>query len=181
MRDFRQLEKKIIYTAAILFCLVLTSCWLTSNLYARYATKTSGDDHARVALFGQNESITLPENFINSLVPGDSNEYQITVSNYSSAGTSEVAQEYDVEVVTAGNLPLVYSLVQEDGTVIGSFKAGGSKKEHSFSAEQMKFGTSKPQSHIYRLKVEWPKNENASKWEEIPDFTEVRINVRQMD
>lgn len=46
------LGEKLLFTAGILFCLVLISTAMMGGLFARYTTSSSGHDNARVAKFG---------------------------------------------------------------------------------------------------------------------------------
>lgn len=78
--------------AAVLFCLVMFSTHLMGGLYARYVTRDSGSDSARVAKFdvegsGSGEITLQAESTANG-------EYTITVTN-----NSEVDVSYDVDVV----------------------------------------------------------------------------------
>lgn len=78
--------------AAVLFCLVMISTHLMGGLYARYVTKGTGSDSARVAKFdvegsGSGEIALQAE----STAEG---KYTINVTN-----NSEVDVSYDVDVV----------------------------------------------------------------------------------
>ena len=78
--------------AAVLFCLVMFSTYLMGGLYARYVTRSSGSDSARVAKFD-----VVGTGDGNVTVRGESAEdgrYTITVTNH-----SEVDVSYDVDLV----------------------------------------------------------------------------------
>lgn len=60
-----------LFLAGVLFCLILISFNLTSNLYAKYSTSATGSDSARVAKFDVSTSTDSQSDTI-ELVPGDS-------------------------------------------------------------------------------------------------------------
>ena len=178
MKISEQKEKYIIYTAAILLCLVMASFWLMSNIYARYTTQASGGDSARVAIFGHDASIDI-SNFPNKWKPGTEYTYKITVTNQTGQKTSEVAQKYNMEIKTAGNLPLVYTLTK-DRTQIGEF-AESSENNHIFKNDTMKFQAGTAGNDTYQLKIKWPKEINDASLSGIPDYAKININVEQID
>lgn len=170
--------------AAVLLCLVLVSTYLLSGLYARYTTSATGTDEARVAVFGSSESVTLDSGggLLASMVPGNSATYKITVSNAQGDRVSEVAQSYNVEVETAGNLPLTFTLSENGkGTIAESSSASAAFSIHSFAADDMRFAAGAPQSKTYWLTVTWPANKNDAKYANVPDFIQVNVNVSQID
>lgn len=78
--------------AAVLFCMVMFSTYLMGGLYARYVTRGSGSDSARVAKFdvvgsGSGEIALRAESTENGV-------YTVIVKN-----NSEVDVSYDVDVV----------------------------------------------------------------------------------
>lgn len=82
--------------AFILLCLTLMSIHLTSGLYARYTTTSTGSDSARVAKFdvGCTVQPVMDEN--NETVEG---RFTLTVTN-----NSEVAVKYSIEVELPASL-----------------------------------------------------------------------------
>lgn len=177
--------------AAVLLCLVLVSTYLLTNLYARYTAADTGSDSARVALFGSSESVTLDNgnSQLASMVPGDTATYKITVSNARGENVSEVAQSYNVEVETAGNLPLTFALSEVGGGTISESSATESSTEtstrtfptHTFASNDMRFAAGSPQSKTYQLTVTWPADKTDAKYANVPDFIQVNVNVLQID
>ena len=179
MQYISRIEKWIRYILAVLLCLVLISFWMMSNLFAKYATEASGQDGARVALFGQSETIDVKQ-LTKDMVPGDSSSYKLKVTNQTGSEVSEVAQTYEIEVQTAGNLPLTYTLKNSDGTTIGTFSESEAKSS-TFSNADMKFEAKKAKAHEYTLEVKWPEEEKSAELQGIPDFTKITIKVMQTD
>lgn len=173
----------IMSALAVLLSLTLLSTWLLSSMYARYTTQASGEDSARVAVFGENVSIVLNDNITETMVPGMNISYTLKVSNAQNGKTSEVAQNYKIEVVTSGNLPLKYTLTGTSGDEeeIGEFTESSSEKTHAFIDNNMQFAAGKSEEHQYTLNVVWPENANSASLAGIPDFIRVNINVEQTD
>lgn len=187
-RNNQRREHILAATLAVLLGAVLLTSHAVSGAMAKYTTAGSSSDEARVALFGHRESITF-ETFRTSLVNGASSSFNLIVSNKSQNGQiSEVAQSYDIEIVTAGNLPLTYRLVKKAGvgkptdTVIGSFNASATEKSHVFTVADgsMTFQPGASREDTYQIQVSWYGDDGA-KWSNIPDFLQVNINVKQID
>lgn len=187
-RNNQRREHILAATLAVLLGAVLLTSHAVSGAMAKYTTAGSSSDEARVALFGHSESITFGT-FHTSLVNGASSSFNLTVSNKSQNGQiSEVAQSYDIEIVTAGNLPLTYRLVKKVGvgkptdTVIGSFNASATEKSHVFTVadDSMTFQPGASREDTYQIQVSWYGDDSA-KWSNIPDFLQVNINVKQID
>lgn len=181
-------ERILAATLTVLLGAVLLTSHAVSGAMARYTTAGSSSDEARVALFGHDEKITF-ETFRTSLVNGASSSFSLTVSNKSQNGQiSEVAQSYDIEIVTAGNLPLTYRLVKKAGvgkptdTVIGSFNTSATEKSHVFTVadDSMTFQPGASREDTYQIQVSCYGDDSA-KWSNIPDFLQVNINVKQID
>lgn len=185
MNRSRQKERWIIYILAVLLCLVLASFWLMSNIYARYTSEASGSDQARVAVFGHSQSITLSnEDVMKALKPGADFTYTLRVANYDATRTSEVALQYSMEIVTAGNLPLTYTLYRQEGQneqMIGSFTESSDKKTEKITNDDMRFTAGTNAESSYVLKVQWPADKNGEIYAGIPDEITVNIHVDQID
>lgn len=179
MQHFKQIENKVMYALAVLLCLTLASMWLMSHMYARYATGATGSDSARIAIFGHNESINV-EDFPANWKPGTKYTFKITVSDEKNKEISEVSQQYNIEVVTQGNLPLTYTLKDSKQNQIGQFTESSSPK-YTFTDQNMKFQAGQSQEHSYELLVEWPGNETDPDFAEIPDTLKINVNVEQID
>lgn len=179
MRISEQKEKYIIYTAAILLCLVMASFWLMSNIYARYTAQGSGGDSARVAIFGRDASIDI-SSFPEKWKPGTDCTYNITVTNQTNQKISEVAQKYEIEIKTAGNLPLTYTLVKNE-TTIDEFTESSSQNKYTFKNDTMNFKAGTAGKDEYQLKIKWPSDKNDASLSGIPDYVKININVEQID
>ena len=183
--DANKLERGLAAAFTVLLAAVMLTSHAVSGVMARYTTAGSSGDEARVALFGHDESIDL-STWAESMVPGDTRSFVLTVSNVRGENISEVAQSYDIEVQTAGNLPLKYSLERttSDNKVakdFDSFTESSDKKTNTFSDDGMTFSPGVARLDTYKLTVEWPANENSYTRADIPDFVQININVKQID
>lgn len=176
-----QKEKWIIYTLATLLCLVLASFWLMCNIYARYTSEASGSDEARVALWGSSQSIVLAESEKLPQKPGDRCVYTLSVSNRNRNNKeSEVAQKYYMEVVTAGNLPLSYS-ISEGNQEIATFNETAQDKIWNIDKADMVFQTGNVDARTYTLTVTWPTDQKNAELAGVPDFIRINIYAEQLD
>lgn len=176
----RKKDKWIVYILAILLCLVLVSFWLMCNMYAKYTSQASGSDSARVAIFGHNESIDIA-NFPQNWKPGTSYTFKLQISNQKNGKISEVAQKYDIEVVTQGNLPLVYILKNAGGSQIDKFTETSNEKNYRFTNNSMEFQGGKSAEDKYELIIQWPEDKKNAEFVGIPDSVQIKINVQQID
>lgn len=171
-----RIEKRMIYIVAVLLCMTLVSLWMVSNMYAKYSTESTGEDGARVALFGHEETITL-DKALNTWVPGNSYNYNLHITN----GKSEVSVKYNMEIVTAGNLPLEYTLKDSAGKTIKTFTESANQTSDTFDDTSMIFEAGVEKGQDYQLQVKWPTEKNDQSLNGVPDFIQININVEQID
>lgn len=102
----------VFYVGIVLACLTLISVYMTSGLYARYTTRATSSDSARVAKFRVTDTLTVTDSkgdevnsftmIEDSLIPGESTTYTFAVQN-----DSEVAVRFSVRgEASINNLPL---------------------------------------------------------------------------
>ena len=172
MRRSEQKEKYIIYTAAILLCLVMASFWLMSNIYARYTAQASGGDSARVAKFNVTESGEATSRIKTDIWPGETKTYSVDVTN-----KSEVAIDYTITAKnTYKNLPLKIQILNKDNQEVSSQDTEISATDHT--------------AHTYKVEISWPKTttENNSitdpqspEYSGKTDVIEITLNAVQKD
>lgn len=163
----REKEKWIMYTLAILLCLVLTTFWLMCNMYAKYSAQASGSDSARVAKFNVTEAGTATKQIKADVYPGFSQTYNVDVTN-----ASEVAISYSMDIQNKyENLPLEFKMLDNSGKEITSKSIDISATDHD--------------THRYQLQISWPKETNESATD--PDYAgkmdviEITLNAVQKD
>lgn len=156
-------DKWIVYIFVTLLCLVLTSFYMISNMYARYSSSASGSDGARVAKFSVTQSgIDTQKINIDGVYPGFEHEYMVSVIN-----DSEVAISYVMDVVNkTKNLPLEFKMMDGDKEIT-SKSVDISATDHG--------------EHTYKLVVSWPKNEADEKYAGQADWVEITLKAVQKD
>lgn len=170
---------------ALLLATLVTSHGVSGAL-ARYATGATSSDTARVALFGHSEKVEL-SGWVEGIKPGETRTIKLTVSNANATGAvSEVAQAYDIELETAHNLPLAFTLARDGGTgfisSVETTDSTGGFHTYTFTSDDMAFAPSAAEdTHTYTLTVRWPAGTNDDGYADIPDFVQASINVRQID
>lgn len=151
---------------SVLF-LVMVSFSLTSGLYARYLSRDSAENNARVAAFVFNVEKTEASSAFPDISdiqrPGDRMQYAFIITNGTGNRCSEVKQQYTVTVTVNGNMPLVCTLTQNgetaEHTAIGVLEAGVAD------------------AHAYTLTVEWPSDQNDAEFANGMTVGEVILTV----
>ncbi len=151
----------VFYVGIVLACLTLISVYMTSGLYARYTTRATSSDSARVAKFRVTDTLTVTDSkgyevnsftmFEDSLIPGESTTYTFAVQN-----DSEVAVRFSVRgEASINNLPLEMSPV----TI-----------------------TLEPnESETVRFFVSWPANENDPAYGDMIELIEIFVTAEQIN
>ena len=176
----KQRENILAMTLAVLLGAVLLTSHAVSGAMARYTTAGASKDEAHVALFGHSETVNFT-NWNDSLKPGSKGSVKLEVSNKRGDNVSEVAQSYSIQIVTAGNLPVTYTLKDELDATVGTFNETSSATSETFSTQDMIFSPSTAGEHKYTLEYSWPAGQNNKDLANIPDFLQVNISVTQID
>lgn len=148
-----------LYAAAVLLCLTMISVYMTSGLYAKYTTSTTGSDSARVAKFQVTETTvssgeSLKTGLVMRIAPGESLSYQVAVKN-----ESEVAIRYQIAVENKyRNLPLEF-ICGDTGVIAAT--------DHT--------------EHVCTLTVSWPEGQNDGKYAGMVDYLIVTLTAAQVD
>lgn len=151
----------VFYVGIVLACLTLISVYMTSGLYARYTTRASSADSARVAKFQVTDTLTVTDSkgdvvhsftmFEDSLIPGESTTYTFAVQN-----DSEVAVRFSVRgEASINNLPLEMSPV----TITLAPNTSGS----------------------VQFVVSWPANENDPAYGDMIELIEIFVTAEQIN
>lgn len=121
--------EKLMFTAGILFCLVLISTSMLGGLYARYVTRASGGDSARVAKF---DVVGTGSGLVTVRVEdSETGQYTITVTN-----RSEVDVSYDVDLLFNREIA-DWLILQLDGATAAETQAEGQTTFHFEKAGAM--------------------------------------------
>ena len=176
-----RIPRKLLHTAVIICVAVLclTSVGITS---AKYISQSHGNDSASVASFSP--SLISENNIDISDIkkPGDSTEKTFTVQNFSGDSVSEVTMKYKIILKTTGNLPLTFTLLDGEETVLETWDCDGisGKQEYKYESPTV-FSPGTTQSHAYQLKAEWSNTQNDSKFSGMTDAVYVSVKWEQVD
>lgn len=172
-------ERVVAAAACALLGAVLVTSHAVSGAFAKYTAGATSSDEARVAVFGHSETVKIGEL---PAKPGESATTTLTVSNSNGAGqVSEVAQEYEIGIETAGNLPLEFKLADSAGNEIKETLDAKMSGRHLYTGESWSFSSAEARTDTYTLTVTWSADKNDDSYANIPDYVQVNINVTQID
>ncbi len=153
--------------ALILLCATAFTTAMLSGLYARYLTKSSGQDSARVALMAGDATYTLSDLYA---APGEENRIRFTITNTEGGSVCEVAQTYRVKVINlTKNLPLAFTYFKVDGG-----------EQTKIDKIQGVFHAGESQSVTYEVQILWESPQPATQAFEM-DALQVIIETEQID
>ena len=115
---------KLLHTAVII-CFAVLCLASIEMASAKYIFQSHGNDSASVACFSP--SLIAENNIDISDIkkPGDSTEKTFKVQNFSGDSVSEVTMKYKIILKTTGNLPLTFTLLDGEETVLETWDCDG--------------------------------------------------------
>jgi len=170
--------------AAVLFCMVLITTWMTSGLYARYASQDQMADLARTAAFvfdieDTEGNFQIPVTDITK--PGDDSVCTFVVKNSHQNIVSDVEQEYTVTVKLNGSMPLDCVLQKADSEVaaflVEETRNLAQVTEQSKNSEAYVMKASVKTEDTYTLTVNWPASENDAKYANGTSVAQVQLMI----
>ncbi len=163
--------------AAALFCATLFSAHFTGGLYARYTTKSTGSDSARVAAFRITQEGTIFEEIEANVTPGTTESVTLTIKN-----NSEVVVDYTLTVtnVTGNIAPLKFKLQAKDSN---TQSVTAETHENGISVNKVRRA---PGNHtdVYTLLIVWEKSDNEETdlaYVGLVDYITVSVTATQVD
>lgn len=171
-----------------LLYLVLVTSVISSTTLARYATKGIVGAEAKIAAFVSNTTFMHELGTLEDLAPGDTEKIYFTVTNKDGSTICDVPIDYEVQIVTTGNLPLNFSLsgkVSDDGvtdeslTKLVELGALDQTKEYRATGGKFPSGRYGAASHTYTLTVSWPQDKTAEAYSDEIDRLAVKIKTVQ--
>ena len=176
-----RIPRKLLHTAIIICVAVLclTSVGITS---AKYISQSHGNDSASVACFSP--SLISENNIDISDIkkPGDSTEKTFKVQNFSGGSVSEVTMTYTITLKTTGNLPLTFTLLDGEETVLETWDCDGisGKQEYKYESPTV-FSPGVAQTHNYKIRAQWQSDRNAARFSGMTDAVYVSVKWEQVD
>ena len=176
---------KLLVSMLILFLLYK----IVFSSFSLYESEANSDADADVAYFVLNDEYQSQVIKLDSMNPGDSQNFVFNISNYvldddSEEVVSEVDMEYTLKIRTTTNLPLEYELTRsqsageeetfelvtdDDGTYFKKLL----EETGTFSCDQ-------GYTNTYTLTITFPTNENDIKYQDLIECIEVSVDSRQI-
>ncbi len=172
---------------------VLVTSLATSATLAKYSSTFSATATMQIAAFAGGGGAASFDVTMEDMAPGRSSAVQFTVQNYDEGENGldcEVQMDYEIQVETTGNLPLVFSLrgqkESDDSSAKsvltgqldpGTLKAVGGKLPVA-SANTAAGGRKK---HTYELTVAWPEGETDEDYSQEIDMVTITVTAKQAD
>lgn len=177
-----RIPRKLLHTAVIICvaALCLASIEMAS---AKYIFQSHGNDSASVARFSP---ALINENNIDISgikKPGKSTEKTFTVQNFSGDSVSEVTMKYTISLKTTGNLPLHYTVLDNERHVLADWYCDGisGNQRYEYTDSPLIFAPGVEGVHNYILKVDWPSSQNAAQFSGMTDAVYVSVKWEQVD
>ena len=176
---------KLLVSMLILFLLYK----IVFSSFSLYESEANSDADADVAYFVLNDEYQSQVIKLDSMNPGDTQDFVFNISNYvldddSEEVVSEVDMEYTLKIRTTTNLPLEYELTRsqsageeetfelvtdDDGTYFKKLL----EETGTFSCDQ-------GYTNTYTLTITFPTNENDIKYQDLIECIEVSVDSRQI-
>lgn len=141
----KYLKKKVrLPLSAYLMYLLVATLLFTGVSFSKFATTSSGEDDARVAVMAMDAVYDIPQELL--IAPGETVELTVTLTNKEGSRICEVMQEYTLTVENlTNNMALTYEYYLLEGAeetkqtvATGTFQAGVAE------------------SATYKIKITWP-------------------------
>lgn len=179
-------KKRKEYSRKILLLIVLVLFILVINkTFSRFSSAGKSAADVDVAFYILEEK-TMSENIVlRDIQPGWKQDYTFSVANNDGTSISETAMQYTIAIRTTTNLPLKYKLYKNNEESAGIVENKITKDEDgvyyriiNFQEEQ--FGIEKKEENIYKIEITLPEEYNESKYQNILETIELKIDSKQI-
>lgn len=122
---------------------------------------------------------------VNHQTPGYNDKIPFTVQNTSDDNVSEVAMKYRIVVKTTGNIPLTFTLLDNDENQLNldpwdcDGKSG--EREYYYTNDTLVFGVGTKETAHYKLKIEWPDDRKDARFSGMTDAVYLSAEFEQID
>ncbi len=155
--DFIDKNFKVILIVLIVLIISLFGVGFTM---ARHLESVSKTGTVSIAKYSLNETGALD---LGMIAPGETLTYNFQVSNVEDGKIADVAQEYTIQVITTGNLPLTYTLTGTNVSGIGTL-ASNMDSTTLITSVKGSFPHTNEVTHSYSLKITWPSDKTESEY-----------------
>lgn len=160
---------------------VIVTALVGTTTLSRYMTTVSGSGSVAVAGVTMDSSVATINIDLDGLSLGTSKSIEFNVVNFGdSGGASDVTQEYEIEVVTTGNLPIIYTLEKKTSTDPGDYAlTSDSSSDFKWTGGELPHSTNT--THSYTLTATWDENDNDYSLMNEVDAVQIVVHSAQKD
>lgn len=165
--------KKKIFFVIIFFC-IICSVYLVRNTNSRYLSEIIMDSNINVAI--PQIVIEMPNNIDSfQVLPGQNQEIEFSIKNYSDSKINEVLMNYYIDIDTKlTDLPLEYELYEVSGTNERKI----SEDSQGFGPIELAFGDREEKR--YKLRVIWNENKNNISYVDQQYSFKIVVNTKEI-
>lgn len=167
-----------------LVLVALSTSLAATGTMAKFHSKLGIDLAVQAAGFAGGGTVNFDAAFDN-MTPGGRKDMEFTVQNYEGEQNSEVQLEYEIQVETTGNLPLVFELSgrKDSGDNSSNSVLVGSLDQNLKAVGGMlppveEGGVNRTQ-HTYTLSVSWKEDETDGDYSHEIDMVSVTVTTKQ--
>ena len=176
-----RIPRKLLHTAVII-CVAVLCLTFIDLASAKYISQSHADESASMARFSPSLIFDDNINISDIKKPGDSTEQTFTVTNGTDGKISEVAMKYKIIVKTTGNIPLTFTLLDGEETVLETWDCDGisGKQEYKYESPTV-FSPGVAQTHDYTIRAQWQSDRNAARFTGMTDAIYISVKWEQVD
>lgn len=180
-------NKKLKIQIIIFIVLLILLSFLIPYTISRFKTEARGDAKVDIAFYLLKDDYQYQNLSIEDFEPGMSREYFFTVSNYNETTRSEVTLEYDVEIITTTNLPLLYNVykIENNVDILLSLEENLEADSDGTYFKKVKtdpiiFPHTENNIDYYKIRINFPDEYQNYQYQGIPEHIEIKVNSRQL-
>lgn len=171
----------IIRIASLLGCLMLISLYMLSGVYSKFYSAVSSGDQAGVSIFTPYFN-SVGGIDVSNATPGYSNQIEFNVQNYSDEKVTETAVKYKIILKTTGNIPLTFTLLENE-IELQRWDCDGTSGEqiYEYTDNSLVFDADVRKSYEYKMKAKWQNDKKNAQFSGMTDAVYLEVEFEQID
>lgn len=180
-RNIAHSSNQMLGIAAVLICLTLLSGYLLSGVFAKFGIREQNVDAARTACFSPSMDSDAKV-VLDITKPGDDDIIKFSVQNFTDERVAETTTRYQITLKTTGNLPLDFTLSDEENKIPADDWSCNGEGESVYKYHNAPvFSVEATETHQYILKAKWDKSKNDAKFSGQTDAVYIAVEFIQVD
>ena len=181
-REQKTLIYMIIIFDVFLILFSLLCLFAVGKSVAKYVSSGLASDTTTVACFTPSLYSDNNIKLTGISKPGDSALTDIHIRNYTNDSVSDVSIKYNIIIRTTGNVPLTFSVCDEQDNNLIDFYCDGDSGERMYTYNSPShFAPGVSQEHVYKVKAIWNADKNDAKFACRVDAIYVSVQWIQID